>query len=288
MQAGANEAWGLVVGRASQTAPTARSWLRIEQVSTPPGDLKEYRPASTVVSLATGDTRCIQFHLADSAPVSLQVRPGQVHILPANVPVAIRLFGPAENIVLSLSPKLLSDAGHRRNAPPVALRPVFGLNDALIEQLVYALWEQSAAACPDTYYVQTLAAALAAHLVRTYATTPPPPPLRTQRLAERRLAVVLAYIEENIDRRLTLPRLATLARLSLFAFSRSFKRTTGVPPHRYILKKRVEHAKTLLADETLSIADVALRCGFTDQSAFANAFRKLTLQTPRAYRNAVR
>jgi AraC family transcriptional regulator len=280
--------WGLVVGRESQAATAAWSWLRLDQVSTPPGELKEYRPTANVVSVATGGKRSIQVTLGDGPPVSLEVTPGQIHILPANVPVGIRLFGPAENIVVSLSSELLSEVRPGGGRAHTALRPVFGLRDGLIEQLVYALWEQGTSARPDSHYVQTLAAALAAHLVRTYGTGPSNPPVRNLRLAGSRLASVLAYIDENIDRRLTLPRLATVARLSLFAFVRSFKSSTGLPPHRYILRKRVEHAKVLLADDTLSIADVALRCGFGDQSAFANAFRKLTLQTPRAYRGTLR
>ncbi len=280
--------WGLVLGRESQAATAAWSWLRVDQVSTPPGELKEYCPAANVVSVATGGKRSIQVTVADGPPVSLEVTPGQIHILPANVPVGIRLFGPAENIVVSLSPKLLSDVRPGPGRANTALRPVFGLRDALIEQLVYALWQEGTSASPDSHYVQTLAAALATHLVRTYASSPSRAPARSRGLEGSRLASVLAYIDENIDRRLTLPRLATMARLSLFPFIRSFKSSTGLPPHRYILRKRVEHAKALLADDTLNIADVALRCGFADQSAFANAFRRLTLQTPRAYRDALR
>ncbi len=69
---------------------------------------------------------------------------------------------------------------------------------------------------------------------------------------------------------------------------RSFKSWTGLPPHRYILRRRIERAKLLLGDTTLNIADVALRCGFGDQSAFTTTFRRLTAQTPSAYRDALR
>ena len=102
------------------------------------------------------------------------------------------------------------------------------------------------------------------------------------------LAEVLDYIDQNIDGRLTLPKLAEVARLSVFAFVRSFKTSTGLPPHRYILRRRVDRAKVLLSDAALSIADVALRCGFGDQSAFTTTFRRLTSQTPSAYRDTLR
>jgi len=278
----------LLVGAESCAATAAWASLRVERMSTPPGGLKEYRPATDMVSVATGSRRFIQVTVADGPPTSLEVIPGQIHILPANVPVGIRLFGPAENLVVSLSPRLLSEASPGQGTEHLALRPLFGLEDNLIAELVYAVWRHGTCASPDGYYVRMLAAALAAHLVRSYATGPPPSPASPRFLAGSRLASVLAYIDENIDGRLTLPRLATVARLSLFAFVRSFKSSTGLPPHRYVLRKRVERAKVLLADDSLSIAHVALRCGFADQSAFANAFRKLTLLTPRAYRDSLR
>src|SRR5208283_852175 len=109
-----------------------------------------------------------------------------------------------------------------------------------------------------------------------------------RRLVKPALAGVLDYIEQNMEGRLTLSRLADVASLSVFAFVRSFKGATGVPPHRYIIRRRVERAKELLTDRALSIADVAHRCGFGDQSAFTTVFRRLTCQTPRAFRDTVR
>jgi len=136
--------------------------------------------------------------------------------------------------------------------------------------------------------VQSLGAALAAHLVRKYATESTERAPSRRRLVKPGLAEVLDYIDQNIDGRLTLAQLAQVARLSVFAFVRSFKNSTGLPPHRYILRKRVERAKILLSEKALSIADVALRCGFGDQSAFTTTFRRLTSQTPSAYRETLR
>ena len=170
----------------------------------------------------------------------------------------------------------------------VQLRSGFGLDDALIRQLVFALEAEADAPNADSRYVQSLGAALAAHLVRKYASDAKEYSSQRRLVMKPGLADVLDYIDQNIDGRLTLPKLAEVARLSIFALVRSFKTSTGLPPHRYILRKRVEHAKVLLSDAALSIGDVALRCGFGDQSAFTTTFRRITNQTPSAYRDSLR
>jgi AraC family transcriptional regulator len=280
---------GILLVGDGPTAPFADwSLLRLDRVSTPIGELVEYRPTSDVVSVAIGAKRSIEVVLANAPPQHLEVMPGQVHILPANVPVGIRVFAPAENIVVTLNPRLLSEFSSKAGGASVELRSGFGLQDGLIQQLVYALQAEAGAAIPDAQYVESLGAALAAHLVRKYASEEVQRSTRRRRLVRPGLATVLDHIDQNLDGRLTLPRLAEIARLSVFAFVRSFKTSTGLPPHRYILRRRVERAKLLLADAALNIADVALRCGFGDQSAFTTTFRRLTLQTPSAYRESLR
>jgi AraC family transcriptional regulator len=266
--------------------PAFADWsvLRLDQVSTPPGNLVEYRPTADVVSVATGEKRSVEVVVGDTPPQHLEVTPGQVHILPANVPVGIRLFGPAENIVVTLNHRLLAEVKSSHGPVNVELRTAFGLDDELIRQLVYALQKEANSPDADRHYVESLGAALAAHLVRRYASPDKARAVHRRRMVKPGLPEVLDYIDQNIDGRLTLPKLAEVARLSVFAFVRSFKTSTGVPPHRYILRKRVERAKVLLGDAALSIADVALRCGFGDQSSFTTTFRRLTLQTPSAFR----
>jgi AraC family transcriptional regulator len=279
----------LSVGDERLAAPSAEwSSLKLDHFSTQPGELVEYRPTSNMVVLATGAKRTIEVILANAPPRHMEVSPGQVHILPANVPVAIRLFGPAENIVVTLNHRLLAEVNDGPGAMNVELRSAFGLEDGLIRQLVYALEEEADAPNADSRYVQSLGAALAAHLVRKYASHVRERSPQRRRVMKPGLAEVLDYIDQNIDGRLTLPKLAEVARLSVFAFVRSFKTSTGFPPHRYILRRRVERAKVLLSDAALSIADVALRCGFGDQSAFTTTFRRLTSQTPSAYRDTLR
>jgi AraC family transcriptional regulator len=95
---------------------------------------------------------------------------------------------------------------------------------------------------------------------------------------------VVAYIEEHVADDISLATLADLARLSSYHFCRSFKRSFGMPPHRYHASRRIERAKQLLVDRELSVTTIAMDIGFNDTSTFSAAFHRLTGQTPSRYR----
>lgn len=94
----------------------------------------------------------------------------------------------------------------------------------------------------------------------------------------------LEYVETNLKEPIELRDLAGVARLSLFHFARAFKNAEGVTPHAYIVRRRVERAKELLRDGKLSIAEIALATGFSDQSHLARQFRAVVGQTPGTFR----
>lgn len=107
-------------------------------------------------------------------------------------------------------------------------------------------------------------------------------------LAAGVLRHVLAQIEGSLGEGLALAELAALATLSEGHFSRAFKRSVGLPPHRYLLHRRVAAATRLLADDTQSLAGIALALGFSDQSQFTRQFAALIRTTPGAYRRTLR
>jgi AraC family transcriptional regulator len=95
------------------------------------------------------------------------------------------------------------------------------------------------------------------------------------------------YIDAHLANEISLSSLAREARLSPFHFSRAFKQSFGMPPHRYLTSRRIERAKVLLADRTLSVTEIGLGVGFSETSSFTAAFRKLTGGTPTEYRRSL-
>src|SRR6516165_8285169 len=93
----------------------------------------------------------------------------------------------------------------------------------------------------------------------------------------------LEYVEERLDAGLTLKQMAAVARLSVYHFTRQFKAATGLPPHQFVILRRVERAKVLLQGRDLSLAEVAALAGFSGQSVFCLHFKRLvgvTLSRP--------
>lgn len=110
------------------------------------------------------------------------------------------------------------------------------------------------------------------------------PALHGQSVGEPRLAGTLAYIGDHLPERLALADLARAAHLSPAHFSTVFRRSTGLPPLRYVQRVRLERAKELLAEGALSVAEVARAVGFRDAAYFHRAFTRATGETPGRYR----
>ena len=103
-------------------------------------------------------------------------------------------------------------------------------------------------------------------------------------LDEGRLTRVIAYMREHLGDNVDVEQLARVACLSPFHFTRMFRNSMGVPPYRYMVELRLDHAKTLLASTDESLVEIALVTCFSSQSNFTRAFRHATGMTPGEYR----
>jgi AraC family transcriptional regulator len=137
------------------------------------------------------------------------------------------------------------------------------------------------------FYVESLGAALAAHLTRHYQRPQAPGQEggNGRGLTANQLRKAVEFMRERLADDLPLVMIASSAGLSPFHFARRFKQATGSAPHQYLIRQRIDRARHLLAHTRVSLVEVAQQCGFCDQSHLTNHFRRITGMTPRRYRD---
>ncbi len=128
---------------------------------------------------------------------------------------------------------------------------------------------------------------LGAHVLRTYAGLPPLGATKGGGLAPWQARRAAEMIRERLDGDIRLAEMARECGLSVSHFTRAFRKSFGVSPHRWLLERRIDRGKALLATSDLPIADIALRSGFSDQAAFTRAFGRVVGDSPGRWRRAV-
>ena len=154
----------------------------------------------------------------------------------------------------------------------------------------HGVWSNDGERAAGRMLVETSALMLAARLAHTHSETGlVRSPIQSQhRLDDRRLRRVLTYVEEHLADDIAVADLANVACLSIFHFTRAFTATIGVPPHRYVSRRRLESARAMIATGRASLSKIALDCQFSSQSSFARAFRRAMGMTPVEYRRTLR
>jgi AraC-like DNA-binding protein len=112
------------------------------------------------------------------------------------------------------------------------------------------------------------------------------PPRRPNPAATRRMAAVFDYIDARLERDLSLAELSAQVAMSKYHFIRTFKHTSGMTPHQYILGRRIRAAAAALRATKKPVARIALDHGFGDLSTFNHLFRRVIGITPTAYRSS--
>jgi AraC family transcriptional regulator len=218
---------------------------------------------------------------------------GSLCVIPAGTRALWRWTGRLDSLHIYLEPGLVERVAAeafgldpaRLTVPPLDcldlphLRPAMGGVDA----------ELTAGGAGGSLTAESLANVLAVHLIRHVLT-----PRRVERgrdgvLPRGRLRAVVEYIEEHLDVGPSLEQMAAVTRLSTYHFARQFKAATGLPPHQYVIARRVERARQLLqAGTDLSLAEVAADVGFSDQSQFSRHFKRHVGVTPAQFRMPAR
>ena len=224
---------------------------------------------------------------------SHQVVEGDIIITPANVAHKSCWRGESEFIMLGLAPEVFDRAVEEstrtatrisKRSQQVQLIPHLAISDPLILQMGLALKKALENNAYSRLYIDTMANALLVHLIQQYSTTKPVLPEYKGGLSRYNLQLVIDYIRAHIDRDLGLQELANIVGMSPRYFSKLFKQSAGLTPHKYVIRTRVDRAKELLLEGKLSIADIAQTVGFAHQSHLNLHFKRLVGVTPKQFR----
>ncbi|NEQ54178.1 MAG: helix-turn-helix transcriptional regulator [Leptolyngbya sp. SIO3F4] len=164
------------------------------------------------------------------------------------------------------------------------LKPCF--SDPLIQGLVVQITEAITSGDKfEQLYTEALFNTLAVHLFKNYTTRKVKIPEYSNGLSQYQLDRALNYIQTHLRQNIKLADIANLLGMSQYYFCRLFRQSMGISPYKYVIQQRVEQARRLLRQpQKMSIAEIALDCGFTNQSNLCKHFRSLTGTTPKAYR----
>lgn len=198
--------------------------------------------------------------------------------------------GDVEQLSFYFSPDFLTHAAHDLTPSARAdLVPRQITQDPFIRHLGAALRASFVAEDgPARLHIEAPITVLAVHLLRIGGAGGRALQPVLMGLDPRRLRWVTEYIDAHLAHDLALATLATTAGLSPYHFARAFKAATGLPPHRYVVVRRLARAQELLRDSDMAIGEIATRVGFRTQSHLTALFREHLATTPRAYRHARR
>lgn len=263
------------------------SWkgVKLKHYLLPPLEINQITTSSYNVSVQLSPAITIDAHSGDRMR-RVQFVPDDICISPANVSLSARWQQELEVIVVGLEPEFMAEAVRDHiNPEQMELMLQLGGKDPFIKATCLALRDELQQGCPGgSLYGETLGAALGVHLVTHYATSQLQPQSYDE-FPARRLSQVLDYINAHLDGDIRLSTLAAMIDMSPFYFCHLFKRLMGISPHQYVIQQRVDRARLLLKQSDHSIADIALECGFGNQSHLTKQFKKQYGVTPKKYRD---
>lgn len=211
-------------------------------------------------------------------------KPGDIDIVPAGMDGSWDDDADCQILRLSLHPSLLDQVAEDlgRDTGKIALLPRFQVRDARIEGIGRAVKADLEADTPsDPLFIELLANALAVRLIETAKGGFPTPENRGEpTLSARQLRTLTESIETNLDQKLRLADLAMVAGVSVTRLKTLFRNSTGVPVHQYVIRRRVEYARALMATTTMPASEIAATAGFAHQCHMASTMRRLLGQTP--------
>src|SRR5258707_11833279 len=212
-----------------------------------------------------------------------------IALVPVGAVADVSWRGNKDCLQISLEPNLVQRVAGRsfeRDLSSAAIPPLDAFIAPELRSAMLAIGAESeAGAFGGPLMIESLANILAVHLIRHLFGFRRAAARARGVLSPRKLAAIIDYIMANLNNRPTLERMAELVHLSPDHFARQFKAATGLAPYQFVISRRVERAQQLLCGrQELSLAEVAIAAGFSDQSQLCFHFKRIVGITPGHFR----
>jgi AraC-like DNA-binding protein len=220
-----------------------------------------------------------------------ELTPGSILLAPtaSRMRMSKKDHGHFSDIRLQVPPSALRVANDLDlDSTRVGLRPQAGPGRAELRRILFAMRDEIASPGPvGQLYKETLALQLVIQLLRHPGELAIAAAMVKGGLSAYQLRRAIELLEADLSRPPSLRELAAHVGLSPAHFCTAFRQSTGHPPHRYLLNRRVARAKRLMAEPHLNLTEIALGSGFSSSSQFATTFRRIDGMTPSAYRRGL-
>jgi len=200
-----------------------------------------------------------------------------------------RIRGPFDGVQFYMRKEALDDLAYERGASPIStLRALPDANDPILGSMcAFLLSAPPELSQTNPLFVDQMALSLLTYFAEGYGGMHLPAIPDNGKLASWQERRAKEIMHSRLAARLTIADIARECRLTPSYFAKAFRRTTGMSPHHYLTHIRVQEAKSLLMSSTLPLADIALICGFGDQSYFTRVFTRCVGASPGKWRRTM-
>ncbi len=245
--------------------------------------------------------------LADQVTVAVELRPfrpinvfcdGRHKRKPASGPGALALYDlrkswcadirdPFDNLSVYIPFSSFRDFAAERDSSFLDLR--YDVEEVRYDAVMLHLMQATLPALErpgevDTLYLDSLFLAVRDHIAATYGVFHTKRTRKEWGLSARQLRHALEYIESNLSEDISLANIANACAASISSLARGFKTALGISPHRWVLNRRIALAQRLLYEDAMPLSEVAVCCGFADQSHLTRVFMRHAGSSPSAWR----
>ncbi len=261
----------------------------VERQQLTPQRLPEHYIAGHGLTIAMGD-RPVRFSWKDGPRTQRRMfNPGEFHLLTRGEPNTPGWSDPFDELSLVLDQRFVSDIVGDASPADIEFRTQRSALDPIIARYAGAYCSELSTGCPNgPLYAETLTVGLTLHLLSHFAVAKPGIPDVRAKLSAAQLCSIVDFVQAHLRDKMPIRMLAEQARVSPSHFARQFRATVGLAPHQFVLTQRVHRSARLLRSGKLTLAAIAVDCGFHDQPHFTKAFRTVFGTTPLAYAAAHR